>query len=188
MSSCEARVAGAFHEEGCVSSVHGLSSIMNCASRAEHQENTTKMTWKGESAIAASKARLISNAALQRQREPSLFRQPSNVVDLDGCDPELARHLLDLHFNRQHYAYLISYRPAIMENLANGGGPWVNKLLLNAIYYSSTLYSDRQCLRSNLEDPNNIGTRFYKRFRQLLADEIDKPSIPSAVALLLTSA
>lgn len=188
MSSCEARVAGAFHEEGCVSSVHGLSSIMNCASRAEHPENTTKMAWKGESAIAASKARLISNAALQRQREPRLFRQPSNVVDLDGCDPELARHLLDLHFNRQHYAYLISYRPAIMENLANGGGPWVNKLLLNAIYYSSTLYSDRQCLRSNLEDANNIGTRFYKRFRQLLADEIDKPSIPSAVALLLTSA
>lgn len=188
MSSCEARVAGAFHEHGCVLSVHGLSSIMNCASRVKHQENITKMTWKGEGAIAASKARLISNAALQRQREPSMFRQPSNVVDLDGCDPELARHLLDLHFNRQHYAYLISYRPAIMGSLANGGGPWVNKLLLNAIYYSSTLYSDRQCLRSNPEDPNSIGTRFYRRFRQLLADEIDKPSIPSAVALLLTSA
>ncbi|KAH8700167.1 fungal-specific transcription factor domain-containing protein [Talaromyces proteolyticus] len=188
MSPCEARVAGAFHEHGCVSSVHGLASIMNPSSRAQHKDNISKMTWRGEGAVAASKARLISNAALQRQREPRLFRQPSNLVDLDGCDPELAKHLLDLHFNRQHYAYLISYRPAIMESLANGGGPWINKLLLNAIYYSSTLYSDRPYLRSNTDDPNSIGANFYRRFRQLLSDEIDKPSIPTAAALLLTSA
>ncbi|CRG90706.1 putative transcriptional regulatory protein C777,02 [Talaromyces islandicus] len=188
MSPCEARVAGAFHEHGCVSSVHGLTSIMNPSSRAQHKENISKMTWRGEAATAASKSRLISNAALQRQREPRMFRQPSNLVDLDGCDPELARHLLDLHFNRQHYAYLISYRPAIIESLANGGGPWVNKLLLNAIYYSSTLYSDRPYLRSGPDDLDSIGARFYQRFRQLLSDEIDKPSIPTAAALLLTSA
>jgi hypothetical protein len=188
MSPCEARVAGAFHEHGCVSSVHGLASIMNPSSRAQHKENISKMTWRGEAAVAASKSRLISNAALQRQREPRIFRQPSNLVDLDGCDPELARHLLDLHFNRQHYAYLISYRPAIIESLANGGGPWVNKLLLNSIYYSSTLYSDRPYLRSDPDDLNSIGARFYQRFRQLLSDEIDKPSIPTAAALLLTSA
>lgn len=188
MSPCEARVAGAFHEHGCVSSVHGLASIMNPVSRAQHKENISKMTWKGDSAIAASKARLISNAALQRQREPRIFRQPANFVDVDGCPPELAKHLLDLHFNRQHYAYLVSYRPAITESLVNGGGPWMNKLLLNAIYYSSTLYSDRQGLRSDPDDPNSTGSHFYRRFRQLLADEIDKPSIPSAQALLLTSA
>lgn len=187
MSPCEARVAGAFHEHGCVSTVHGLASIMNPSSRAQHKENIAKMTWRGEAAVAASKSRLISNAALQRQREPRLFRQLSNLMDLDGCDPELAKHLLDLHFNRQHYAYLISYRPAIMESLANGG-PWVNKLLLNAIYYSSTLYSDRPYLRSGPDDLNSIGARFYQRFRQLLSDEIDKPSIPTAAALLLTSA
>ncbi|KAL2864082.1 transcription factor domain-containing protein [Aspergillus lucknowensis] len=188
MSPCEARVAGAFHEDGCVSSVHGLASILNPTSRAQHKKNISTMGWKGESAVAASKARLVSNAALQRQREARLHRQPSNQVDLDGCDRDLACHLLDLHFNRQHYAYMISYRPAIMESLISGGGPCCNKLLLNAIYYSGTLYSDRQCLRSDVSDPTSMSAHFYRRFRQLLVDELDKPSIPTAVALLLTSA
>lgn len=189
MSPCEARVAGAFHELGCVSSVHGLASIMNPISRAQYKENMSKIAWTGEGAIAASKARLISNAALQRQREARLVRQPANMIDLDGCEPELAWHLLDLHFNRQHYAYMISYRPAIMDSIATGGGPWVNHLLLNAIYYSSTLYSDRPCLKFDPQDANSkVGERFYNRFRQLLVDEIDRPSIPTVVALLLTSA
>ncbi|KIA75797.1 hypothetical protein HK57_00411 [Aspergillus ustus] len=188
MSPCEARVAGVFHEHGCVSEVHGLSSILNPTSRAQHKKNLSTMGWKGESAIASSKARLVSNAALQRQREPRLYRQPASLVNFDGCEPDLARHLLDLHFNRQHYAYMISYRPAIMESLVNGGGPWCNKLLLNAIYFSGTLYSDRQCLRSDVSDSSSMSARFYQRFRQLLIDEVDKPSIPTAVALLLTSA
>ncbi|OJJ54514.1 hypothetical protein ASPSYDRAFT_61116 [Aspergillus sydowii CBS 593.65] len=188
MSPCEARVAGAFLEHGCVSSVHGLASILNPTSRAQYKDNISTVGRKGENAIAASKARLISNAALQRQREPRIFRQPSNKVDLDGCDHELAMHLLDVHFNRQHYAYLVSYRPAITESIANGGGPWVNKLLLNAIYFSGTLYSDRPSLRADLSDQNSLGAYFYRRFRQLLADEICSPSIPTAVALLLTSA
>lgn len=188
MSPCEARVAGAFLEHGCVSSVHGLASIMNPTSRAQYTQNISTVGRKGENAIAASKARLISNAALQRQREPRIFRHPSNKIDLDGCDHELAMHLLDVHFNRQHYAYLISYRPAITEGIANGGGPWVNKLLLNAIYFSGTLYSDRPSLRADLSDQNSLAAYFYRRFRQLLADEICSPSIPTAVALLLTSA
>ncbi|OJJ07670.1 hypothetical protein ASPVEDRAFT_88908 [Aspergillus versicolor CBS 583.65] len=188
MSPCEARVAGAFLEHGCVSSVHGLASIMNPTSRAQYRESISTVGRKGENAIAASKARLISNAALQRQREPRIFRHPSNKIDLDGCDHELAMHLLDVHFNRQHYAYLISYRPAITEGIANGGGPWVNKLLLNAIYFSGTLYSDRPSLRADLSDQNSLAAYFYRRFRQLLADEICSPSIPTAVALLLTSA
>ncbi|KAH7001136.1 fungal-specific transcription factor domain-containing protein [Ilyonectria destructans] len=187
LSPSEARVAGVFHENGYVSAVHGLASIMNPTSRAQHRENISTMTRKGDDAIAASKARLISNAALQRQREARMFRRPQDLMDLDGCDPELAKHLLDLHFNRQHYAYLISYRPAFMDSLASGGGPFVNKLLLNAIFYSTSLYSDRLCLRSDPEDPQSVGRRFYDRFRELLVDELDKPSIPSALALLLTS-
>lgn len=187
LSPCEARVAGVFHEHGCVKSVHGLASIMNPSSQAQHNENISKMKWKGERAISASKARLISNAALQRQRESRIFQQPMSTIDLDGCEPELAKHLFDIHFNRQHYAYLVSYRPAIMDSLASGGGPWANKLLLNAIYFSGALYSDRPCLRTD-GDPSSVGARFYTRFRKLLADEIDKPSIPTAVALLLASA
>lgn len=187
LSPSEARVAGVFHENGYVSAVHGLASIMNPTSRAQHRENISKMTRKGDDAIAASKARLISNAALQRQREARMFRQPKDLMDLDGNDPELAKHLLDLHFNRQHYAYLISYRPAIMDSLANGGGPFANKLLLNSIFYSTSLYSDRLSLRADPDDPQSVGKRFYDRFRELLVDELDKPSIPSALGLLLTS-
>lgn len=187
LSPSEARVAGVFHENGYVSAVHGLASIMNPTSRAQHRENINTMTKKGDDAISASKARLISNAALQRQREARMFRSPKDLMDLDGVDPELAKHLLDLHFNRQHYAYLISYRPAIMDSLASGGGPFANKLLLNAIFYSTSLYSDRPCLRADPEDPGSVGRRFYDRFRELLIDELGKPSIPSALALLLTS-
>ncbi|KAF7563936.1 hypothetical protein G7046_g221 [Stylonectria norvegica] len=187
LSPSEARVAGVFHENGYVSAVHGLASIMNPTSRAQHRENINTMTRKGDDAIASSKARLISNAALQRQREARMFRQPQDLMDLDGCDPEMAKHLLDLHFNRQHYAYLISYRPAIMDSLASGGGPFANKLLLNSIFYSTSLYSDRLSLRADPDDPQSVGKRFYDRFRELLVDELDKPSIPSALALLLTS-
>lgn len=116
-----------------------------------------------------------------------MFRQPRETMDLDGCEPEMAKHLLDVHWNRQHYAYLITYRPAVMDSVVNGG-PWSNKLLLNAIYYSSALYSDRECLRTDPSDMQTAGLRFYNRFRQLLVDEIDRPSVPTAAALLLTGA
>ena len=187
LSSREARVAGVSHEHGCVSSVHGLASMMNRTSR-QCKSNISAMGPTDEIAITISKARLISYAALQRQRESWIYRQPPTTIDFDGCEPELATHLLEVHFNLQHYAYLISYRPAIMDSIASGGGPWVNKLLLNAIYYSSSLYSDRQCLQQDPNDPQSIGARFYDRFCQLLGSAVGKPSIPSATALLLTSA
>ncbi|KAH8173843.1 fungal specific transcription factor domain-containing protein [Sarocladium implicatum] len=188
LSANEARVAGVFHEHGCVSTVHGLAGILNPTSRETQRARTSALARRSQAVIAASKARLISNAAVQKQREARLFAQPRNLMDLDGCDPELAKHLIQLHFNRQHYAYLVSYRPAIMESLGNGDGKWCNKLLLNAIFYSCAIYSDRECLRSDPNDPQSVGKHFYDRIRQLLVDEIDKPSIPSAVALLLTSA
>lgn len=187
LSPREARVAGVSHEHGCVSSVHGLASMMNRTSR-QRKSNLSSKGSNDEAAMAVSKARLISYAALQKQREAWIYRQPQITVDFDGCDPELATHLLEFHFNMQHYAYLISYRPAIMDSIASGGGPWVNKLLLNAIYYSSSLYSDRKCLQKDPTDPQSIGARFHERFFQLLGSEIGKPSIPSATALLLMSA
>lgn len=188
LSPNEARVAGVLHEHGRVSTVHGLAGIMNPTSHETQRSRTSALSRRSQAVIAASKARLISNAAVQKQREARLFAQPRNMMDLDGCDPELARHLIQLHFNRQHYAYLPSYRPAVMDSLGSGDGKWCNKLLLNAIFYSCTIYSDRECLRSDPNDPQSVGKHFYDRIRQLLVDEIDKPSIPSAVALLLTSA
>ncbi|MAD84314.1 MAG: hypothetical protein CL912_15225 [Deltaproteobacteria bacterium] len=187
LSPCEARVAGVFHEDGCVASVHGLAGIIMPTRRALHKKNISKVSRKGIAAVESSRARLISNATVQRQRENRLFRQPQRTIDLDGCEPDLAKHLITLHFNRHHCSYLITYRPAILASIADGG-PWVNKLLLNAIYYSSSLHSDRLGLRASVSDSENSGSRFYDRFCQLLVDAMGKSSVPSAVALLLTSA
>lgn len=189
LSPGEAQVVGVLQEDGRVSTVHGLAGIMNPTTnhKSTYGPDPT-VARRTQVAIAASTARLISNAALQRQRETRIFLQPSTTLDLDGCPPDLAKHLISLHFNRQHYAYLVSYRPAIMSSLASGDGKWCNKLLLNAIFYSCAIYSDWDGLRSDPNDPQSVGKRFYERIKELLAGEIDKPSIPSAVALLLTSA
>ncbi|KAE8154538.1 fungal-specific transcription factor domain-containing protein [Aspergillus avenaceus] len=119
--------------------------------------------------------RLISFAALGRQKEATLYSTPSifTSIDFDGIPIDTAMHLLDLHWNRQHLSYLLTYRPAIMDSLINNG-PCVNKLLLNAIYLQSSLYSDRTSLRS---DPKT-------RKQRLLSDYVDKPTMPTVVALL----
>jgi hypothetical protein len=184
LSPREARIAGLDVGQDGGILVHGPSSMM-------HEERGTRdvdVDHRNEDAsLDASKARLIVYAVIQRQRESFIYRQPPATMDLDGIDGELARHLLDLHWNRQHLAYLLTYRPAIMDSLANGG-PWCNKLLLNAIYYTSCLYSDRDSLRKSPGDTQSAGDRFYDRFRALLVDEIVKPSVPSAAALLLIGA
>jgi hypothetical protein len=186
LSPCEARVAGVYHEDGCVSSVHGLAGIMNPTRRAFHKENISKVSRKGEAAVAGSKARLISNAILQKQREGRIFKQPQQSIDLDGCDPALARHLIDVHFNGNYPACMATYRPAILESIACNG-PWVNKLLLNAIFYSSSLQSDRKSILGSSDDPQSARSRFYSRFSQLLGQSLGNSSIPSATALLLVS-
>jgi hypothetical protein len=186
LSPCEARVAGVYYEDGCVSSVHGLAGIINPTRRAFHKENISKVSRKGEAAVAGSKARLISNAILQKQREGRMFRQPQQMINLDGCEPELARHLLDVHFNRHYHACMATYRPAVLESIMSNG-PWVNKLLLNAIFYSSSLHSDRKAFLGSPDDTQSICSRFYDRFSCLLVPAMGNSSIPSAAALLLVS-
>lgn len=186
-SPSETHVAGAVNNDGDVV-VHGVSSIF-------HSPTLSFLT-KGDTSSSERKlqndvstARLVANATLQRQHELICLRGPSlnQNIDFDGVDPEMALHLLDLHWNRQRLTYLITYRPAIMDSLINGG-PYANKILLNGIYLSSSLLSDRIQLRSNPSDPQSSGDQFYHRFRCLLVDEIDKPSIPTAVGLLLCGA
>ncbi|KAF5501228.1 Nitrogen assimilation transcription factor nit-4 [Colletotrichum siamense] len=74
-----------------------------------------------------------------------------------------------------------------MDSLVRNG-PYSNKLLLNAIYLQSSLYSDRTCLRLNSADPQSRGMAYYNRFKVLLADYVDKPTIPTVVALLTCGA
>ncbi|KAH8804363.1 fungal-specific transcription factor domain-containing protein [Xylogone sp. PMI_703] len=189
-SPFEADVAGVIRQDGDLV-VHGVSSIFHQLGHTKKPSSLADPASMEErkQRNQISKARLIANAALLRQRESILLRAPSinKNVDFDGLDPELAIHLLDLHWNRQHYTYLISYRPAIMDSLMSNG-PYVNTLLLNSIYFSSSLLSDRVEVRSDPADPQSAGVPFYDRFRTLLVDNIDKPSIPTSVALLLCGA
>jgi hypothetical protein len=135
------------------------------------------------------RAQLISNAALRRQEELTvkLFPSVAETIDFDGVPVDVAMHLLELHWNRQHLSYLLTYRPAIMDSLMTNG-PYINKLLLNAIYMQSSLYSDRAPLSLGREERTSKGLVYYKRFKELLPQYIDTPTIPTVVALLTCGA
>jgi hypothetical protein len=189
-SPSEAHVAGAISHNGNLA-VHGVSSIFHNPGRFKTVSDVLITASAAERKVQnqISQSRLIANASIQHQRENILLRGSSLgiKINLDGVNPELAFHLLSLHWNRQHYTYLISYRPAIMDSLMNNG-PYVNTLLLNSIYFSSSIITDRIEVRSDPDDPQSAGLPFYNRFRALLADHIDKPSIPTSTALLLCGA
>lgn len=137
----------------------------------------------------AAQHRLISQAAISKQREIVLYMTPSitDKIDFDGLPADTAMHLLDVHWTGLHHAYLMTYRPAIMDSLINGG-PYINKLLLNAIYMQSSLFSDRENFRLNPEDPQTTGMAFYDRFKALIGQYIDQPTMPTIVALQLCGA
>ncbi|KAI1948694.1 hypothetical protein LOZ39_002629 [Ophidiomyces ophidiicola] len=125
---------------------------------------------------------LIANAILQRQREHDLcYRQ-----DIFGVPMELAKHLLDLHWNRQHHTFLLTYRPAIMRDLVQSG-PYCSEFLITAIFACSSKYSQRIEVRDNPVDPTSSGRRFFARCGQLLAERslLNSSSIATLVGLLL---
>lgn len=113
LSPREAQIAGLNMDQDGHTYIHGPSSMM-------HRGRSGK--WSGKSAVdtqssqAATKARLISYAVVQRQSESYIYQNQPASMDLDGVDVELAKHLIDLHWNRQHFAYLLTYRPAVMES------------------------------------------------------------------------
>ncbi|EXJ71858.1 uncharacterized protein A1O5_04359 [Cladophialophora psammophila CBS 110553] len=185
-SPSEANIAGAISRDGYLQ-VHGVTSTFHQESVRTGEDGDTLDGAAKSNELESVSHRLIAYAALQKQHENFLFSDPLlyNNLDLDGVSPETAKHLLDIHWNRQHFTYLLTYRPAITESLRTGG-PYINKLLLNAIYYTSCQYSDRKSLRADPDDPQTMGAQFYRRFKELLVDEIDKPSIPTAIALLLS--
>lgn len=125
---------------------------------------------------------LVANAALQRQKEFSLRQLP----DIDGIPTNLAMHLLNLHWNRQHHTFLLTYRPAFMRDLVHGG-PYCSKFLLNAIFACASKYSDRIELRDDPSNPLTAGARFHRRCDELLAQEPPwgRSSIPTVVGFLL---
>jgi hypothetical protein len=122
---------------------------------------------------------LIASAALQRQQEYKLGLMP----DIDGVDTELATHLLELHWNRQHHTFLLTYRPAFIRDLICGG-PYASKFLLNAIFSTASKYSER----SELNPPNaQSGKRFFDRCEDLIAEGLlyAHSELPTVAGLLL---
>ncbi|RTE82571.1 hypothetical protein BHE90_002928 [Fusarium euwallaceae] len=203
-SGPRASVAGASQDEGFPSAqqtpgeadsdedspqVYGAISLLYDQSSAIKLSTRQNQSNEDSSANDGARDRLIAYAAIYRQEEIALRSSPSlgMNIDFDGVPMDTAMHLLDLHWNRQHLSYLLTYRPAIMDSLINNG-PNINKLLLNAIYLQSSLYSDRTSLALDLLSLSTIGTAFYERFKALLANYIDKPTLPTIVALLTCGA
>ncbi|KAJ4264415.1 hypothetical protein NW762_005614 [Fusarium torreyae] len=171
--------------------VNGAANPPHDTTSADSQGNPAPSAENSESATnsVTSKAeiqkQLSLNAAASRQSERLLYSVPdvTSNVDFDGLSGDMAMHLLDLHWNGLHFTYLLTYRPAIMDSLLNNG-PYVNKLLLTAIYFQSSIYSNFG-FHSDPNDPQTTGMAFYSRFKQLLPDYIDEPTLPTIVALLI---
>jgi hypothetical protein len=125
---------------------------------------------------------LVASAAIARQDEGA--RLLHGQCDFDGLDLDVARHLLDIHWNRHHCMFPLSYRPLVMQDLLKDGQN-ANKLLWNAIFYSSSLQSDRMQKATLESNGESLKDRFYRRFNNLLTDYLDKSSAATVAALLL---
>ncbi|TKY89345.1 hypothetical protein EX895_001876 [Sporisorium graminicola] len=130
--------------------------------------------------------RLTSLAARERQQE--VMNVVAGKMDFDGVEPELAIHLLNLHWNRQHHAYLVTYRPLFMRDMAapTGKAKYFSKLLFHAILFGAAKFSDRiDQVRSDVNDPSTAGLQFLERVQQLLPEALIKSRITTVQALLL---
>ncbi|KAF2467908.1 uncharacterized protein BDR25DRAFT_152860, partial [Lindgomyces ingoldianus] len=125
---------------------------------------------------------LFANTARQLQLEQLSSWQAK--WDLDGVDPQTANHLLNLYWNHQYNTYLCVYRPAVMESLATGG-PYSNKLLLHAMLHNGALQSGREDLMDVPGDPQTLGSRFFRRFEELLPSSMRTSSIASISAFIV---
>ncbi|KAK4143445.1 fungal-specific transcription factor domain-containing protein [Dichotomopilus funicola] len=125
---------------------------------------------------------LMAEAAHQLQMEA--INYDAGKLDFDGVEPELGRHLLSLHWNRQHHSFLLTYRPAFMRDMACGG-KYFSKLLLNAIYYGASKFSPRLEVRRDKNDVRTAGWRFRLRVKELLGEALDRPEITTIQALLI---
>lgn len=67
------------------------------------------------------------------------------------------------------------------------GGPYFSKLLLNAIFFSVSKFSERPEVFDTALDQTTAGQRFMRRVNELLADALEQSSIPTIQALLLLS-
>ncbi|KAF5535025.1 hypothetical protein FPHYL_13286 [Fusarium phyllophilum] len=128
------------------------------------------------------KNELIANAALQRHLEHRLTRHET----IAGEPTELALHLLNLHWARQHHTFLLTYRPAVMRDL-ECSGPYCSAFMLNAIFACCSKFSPRPDVRDDPDDASSVGRRFFKRCDELLSSDslLTRPHISTIVGLVL---
>jgi hypothetical protein len=166
---------------GGASTYHGpTSTLFDDAVRADHQSRS----WMSKEREAWMPKLLVAAAAEQRQYEGINAR--AGKLDFDGVDAELGLHLLNLHWNRQHHSFLVTYRPAFMRDMACAG-PYFSKILLNAIYYGASKFSPRLELRKDPSDVRTAGWQFRSRVRDLLGQALDHSEITTIQALLQMS-
>ncbi|PYH89948.1 nitrogen assimilation transcription factor NirA [Aspergillus ellipticus CBS 707.79] len=152
-------------------------------SSALHARSPVGLVDDGPRAAAEpDRYQLIAEAALQRQREPDLRR----LATIGGIPSELALHLLDLHWNRQHHTFLVTYRPAFMRDLVTGG-PYCSDFLLSAVFACSSKFSERVEVRADPQRPESAGKQFFDRCDRLLAERslLTHSSIPTIAGLLM---
>jgi hypothetical protein len=66
-------------------------------------------------------------------------------------------------------------------------GPYFSKLLLNAIYFSVSKFSDRPEVYDDPSNQTTAGQCFIRRIKALLGEALDRSSIPTIQAMLLLS-
>ncbi|RSL63312.1 hypothetical protein CEP53_004467 [Fusarium sp. AF-6] len=111
------------------------------------------------------KNQLLADTTRQRQYEIINFN--AGKLDFGGIDPARGMQLLSNFWNRQHYAGSIVYRPAFMRDMVCKG-PYYSDLLLNAILFAGSKYSDDPAVRSNPNDKDSAGRPFRAKFEEIL--------------------
>ncbi|KAL5359036.1 fungal-specific transcription factor domain-containing protein [Aspergillus floccosus] len=156
--------------------IFGLTSALHARSPTDDAQSSPRTRAEPD------RYQLIAEAALQRQKEHDLRVLPT----IAGISAELAMHLLDLHWNRQHHTFLLTYRPAFMRDLLHGG-PYCSEFLLNAVFACSSKFSERPDVRTDPRRPETAGKRFFERCDQIIAEEslLTRSSIPTIAGLIM---
>ncbi|RMJ01473.1 hypothetical protein CDV36_015782 [Fusarium kuroshium] len=132
------------------------------------------------------KNQLLAETTRQRQYEIINFK--AGKLDFGGIDPALGMQLLSNFWNRQHYAGSIVYRPAFMRDMVCKG-PYYSDLLLNALLFAGSKYSDDSAVRSNPNDKDSAGRPFRAKFEEILhsSQMLFKSRVTTIQALLIVA-
>ncbi|OAA55072.1 Transcription factor [Niveomyces insectorum RCEF 264] len=146
---------------------------------------TTTTTEASSPTIQLYRYQLIANAAMSRQHENRLRSLPT----IRGVPGELAMHLLDLHWNRQHHTHLLTYRPVLMRELVDGGD-YCTDFLVFSVFACASKFSERIELRTDPADPRTMGHRFLRKCEEIIARDavLGQSRIPTIVGLLMLGA